>query len=75
MGRVGMDKIFTDKPFALAQGVSAISFEFSPLVTAFFHESFCFVWVALVLLFSKQVKHVFYLLFKTKKVKQQLLQL
>lgn len=69
MGRVGMDKIFTDKAFALAQGVSEISFEFSPLVTAFFHESFCFVWVALVLIFGKQFKHVFHLLFKTKKGK------
>src|SRR5699024_8259235 len=69
MGRVGMDKIFTDKSFALAQGVSEISFEFSPLVTAFFHESFCFVWVALVLIFGKQFKHVFHLLFKTKKGK------
>lgn len=69
MGRVGMDKIFTDKAFALAHGVSEISFEFSPLVTAFFHESFCFVWVALVLIFGKQFKHVFHLLFKTKKGK------
>ncbi|MGL4875959.1 MAG: DMT family transporter [Clostridium sp.] len=69
MGRVGLDKIFTDQAFALAQGVSERSFEFSPLVTAFFHEGFCFVWIALVLLFSKQLKHVFYLLFKTKKGK------
>ncbi len=69
MGRVGGDSIFTDKLFALSQGVSQISFEFSPLVTAFFHESFCFVWVALFLIFKKQLKHVFYLLFKTKKGK------
>ncbi|MGL4849447.1 MAG: DMT family transporter [Clostridium sp.] len=69
MGRVGLDRIFTDKAFALAQGVSSTSFEFSPLVTAFFHEGFCFIWIALVLLFSKQLKHVFYLLFKTKKGK------
>lgn len=69
MGRVGGDSIFTDKFFALSQGVSQISFEFSPLVTAFFHESFCFVWVALFLIFKKQLKHVFYLLFKTKKGK------
>ncbi|MEG1002328.1 DMT family transporter [Clostridium sp.] len=69
MGRVGLDKIFTDKAFALSQGVFGNSFEFSPLVTAFFHESFCFIWVALVLLFRKQLKQVFYLLFKTKKGK------
>ncbi len=69
MGRIGMSKIFTDASYALAQGVSQISFDFSPLVTAFFHESFCFVWVALFLLMRKQLKHVFYLLFKTKKGK------
>lgn len=69
MGRVGLNSIFTDKSFALSQGISETSFSFSPLVTAFFHESFCFFWVALVLLFSKQLKHVFYLLFKTKKGK------
>lgn len=69
MGRVGMDKIFTDKAFAISQGISDLSFTYSPLVTAFFHESFCFLWVALVLLFGKQLKHVFYLLFKTKKGK------
>ncbi|WP_194191377.1 DMT family transporter [Clostridium chrysemydis] len=67
MGRVGLDKIFNDFSFAASQGVQNAAFEFSPLVTAFFHEGFCFVWVALVLLFSKQLKHVFYLLFKTKK--------
>ncbi len=69
MGRTGLDQIFTDKAFALSQGVSETSFDLSPLVTAFFHESFCFVWVALVLLFRKQLKHVFYLLLKTKKGK------
>ncbi len=69
MGRTGMDKIFTNKTFALSQGISETSFAFSPLVTAFFHESFCFLWVALVLLFKKQLKQVFYLLFKTKKGK------
>ena len=69
MGRVGLNSIFTDKAFALSQGISETSFSFSPLVTAFFHESFCFFWVALVLLFNKQLKHVFYLLFKTKKGK------
>ena len=69
MGRVGMSQIFTDKAFALSNGISEMSFSFSPLVTAFFHESFCFLWVALFLLFRKQLKHVFYLLFKTKKGK------
>lgn len=69
MGRVGLNSIFTDKAFALSQGISETSFSFSPLVTAFFHENFCFFWVALVLLFNKQLKHVFYLLFKTKKGK------
>lgn len=69
MGRIGLNSIFTDKAFALSQGISETSFSFSPLVTAFFHESFCLFWVALVLLFSKQLKHVFYLLFKTKKGK------
>lgn len=69
MGRVGLNSIFVNKEFALSQGISETSFSFSPLVTAFFHESFCFFWVALVLLFSKQLKHVFYLLFKTKKGK------
>ena len=67
MGRVGLSPIFTDRAFALGQGISARSFDFSPLVTAFFHESFCFVWVALVLLCSRQLKQVFYLLFKTKR--------
>lgn len=56
MGRIGSNEIFAN-------------FELSPLVTAFFHDGFCFVWVALVLLFSKQLKHVFTLLFKTKKGK------
>lgn len=67
MGRIGLHPIFSDLNYALSLGISKISFEFSPLITAFFHESFCFMWVALVLLFSKQLKHVFYLLFKTKK--------
>lgn len=67
MGRVGLNEIFQNKSFALSQGISELSFDFSPLVTAFFHEGFCFMWVALVLLFSKQLKHVFHLLFKTKK--------
>lgn len=67
MGQLGSHAIFTDEAYALGLGISAKSFEFSPLVTAFFHEGFCFVWVALVLAFSKQLKHVFYLLFHTKK--------
>ena len=67
MSRTGQHPIFTDKAFALSQGISELSFNFSPLVTAFFHESFCFLWVALVLLFGKQLKQVFYLLFKTNK--------
>ena len=67
MSKIGMHPILQDQTYALAQGVSGISFSFSPLVTAFFHESFCFLWVALVLLMGKQLKHVFYLLFKTKK--------
>lgn len=53
MGKVGGSSIFS-------------SFELSPLVSAFFHDSFCFVWIALVLLFGKQLKPVFGL-FKTKK--------
>ncbi|MPQ44464.1 DMT family transporter [Clostridium tarantellae] len=53
MGRVGSNEIFS-------------SFELSPLVTALFHDGFCFFWVALFLLFSKQLKGVFTLL-KTKK--------
>lgn len=53
MGKVGESSIFSN-------------FGLSPLVSAFFHDSFCFVWVALVLLFSKQLKPVFGLL-KTKK--------
>ncbi len=67
MGRIGTNPIFTDQALALSKGVSETSFAFSPLVTAFFHESFCFLWVALFLLFRKQLKHVFYLLVHTKK--------
>lgn len=67
MGRTGQNRIFTDAGYALAQGVSQRSFDFSPLVTAFFHESFCFLWVALFLAFHKQLKQVFYLLFRTNK--------
>lgn len=55
MGKVGGSSIFS-------------GFELSPLVSAFFHDSFCFMWIALVLLFGKQLKPVFGLL-KTKKGK------
>ncbi len=67
MGQIGLHPLLQDAAYALEQGVSALSFSFSPLVTAFFHESFCFFWVALVLLLRKQLKHVFYLLFRTKR--------
>lgn len=53
MGKVGGSRIFS-------------TFELSPLVAAFFHDSFCFIWIALVLLFGKQLRPVFGLL-KTKK--------
>lgn len=53
MGKVGESSVFSD-------------FSLSPLVAAFFHDSFCFVWIAIVLLFSKQLLPVFSLL-KTKK--------
>ena len=53
MGKVGASEIFAN-------------FELSPLVTAFFHDSFAFLWIALVLAFGKQLKPVFGL-FKTKK--------
>ena len=69
MGRTGLAPIFTDQALALSKGVSELSFEFSPLVTAFFHESFCFVWVALFLAFRKQLKQAFYILLHTKKGK------
>lgn len=69
MGQVGKAPIFTDAAYAAAQGISARTFEFSPLVTAFFHESFCFLWVALVLLMSKQLKQAFHVLCCTKKGK------
>ena len=69
MGRLGTSPIFSDLTYALSKGISEKSFVFSPLVTAFFHEGFCFFWVALVLLFRKQLKQVFHLLFTTKKGK------
>lgn len=55
MGKVGGKSIFS-------------TFELSPLVSAFFHDGFCFMWIALVLLLGKQLKPVFGLL-KTKKGK------
>lgn len=67
MGQVGKAPIFTDMTAAAAKGISETTFAFSPLVTAFFHESFCFLWVALVLLLSKQLKQAFHVLFHTKK--------
>lgn len=55
MGVVGQNKIFE-------------GFASSPLVSAFFHDSFAFFWIALTLLFSHQLKGSFELL-KTKKGK------
>ena len=69
MGRLGLNSIFTDSAYAFSKGISEKSFLYSPLVTAFFHESFCFLWVAVVLLYHKQLKQVFKLLFTTKKGK------
>lgn len=53
MGKVGESEIFT-------------SFNLSPLVTALFHDGFCFVWILLYLIFSKQIKGLFTLI-RTKK--------
>lgn len=53
MGEVGKNAIFSD-------------FELSPLVTALFHDGFAFFWIALALVFSKQLSGAFKLL-KTKK--------
>lgn len=69
IGRLGLNSIFTDSAYAFSKGISEKSFLYSPLVTAFFHESFCFLWVAVVLLYHKQLKQVFKLLFTTKKGK------
>ena len=55
MGVVGQNKVFDN-------------FSSSPLVSAFFHDSFAFIWIALTLLFSHQLKGCFTLL-KTKKGK------
>ena len=67
MGRVGQTPLFSDFGFAASKGISELSFQFSPLVTAFFHESFCFFWVALTLIFSKSFKQVFNILLHSKK--------
>ena len=67
MGLVGNAPILSDLSAAAEAGISETAFRFSPLVTAFFHESFCFFWVALVLLLGKQLKQTFYILFHTKK--------
>ncbi|UZT07181.1 DMT family transporter [Clostridium sp. LQ25] len=53
MGEVGNSIVFSD-------------FELSPLVTALFHDGFAFFWIALSLIFSKQLLGAFKLL-KTKK--------
>ena len=53
MGEVGKSSIFSN-------------FELSPLVTALFHDGFAFFWIALALVFSKQLVGAFKLL-KTKK--------
>ncbi len=53
MGEVGNSIMFSD-------------FELSPLVTALFHDGFAFFWIALSLIFSKQLLGAFKLL-KTKK--------
>ncbi len=67
MGRVGLSPLFTDQTYAASLGISGTALSFSPLVTAFFHESFCFLWVSLVLLFRKQFRQVFRILFSTRK--------
>ncbi len=53
MGRVGTSEIYKN-------------FELSPLVAAFFHDAFCFMWIALVLLMGRHLKDVF-TMFKYKK--------
>ena len=67
MGQVGRAPILSSLDAAAAAGISEVTFRFSPLVTAFFHEGFCFFWVALVLLFKKQLKQAFHVLLHTKK--------
>ena len=67
MGQVGSAPILSSLDTALAAGIFETAFRFSPLVTAFFHESFCFFWVALVLLAHKQLKQAFHILIHTRK--------
>ncbi|QXM06441.1 DMT family transporter [Crassaminicella indica] len=55
MGKIGGFKIFLNS-------------KTTPLVQAFFHDGFCFIWLALLLLFSKDLTKVFQLM-KTKKGK------
>ena len=67
MGQAGQAPVLSQLEAAAAAGVSETAFRFSPLVTAFFHESFCFLWVALFLCFHKQLKQAFFVLLHTKK--------
>ena len=67
MGQVGQAPVLSQLEAAAAAGVSETAFRFSPLVTAFFHESFCFLWVALFLIFHKQLGQAFHVLLHTKK--------
>lgn len=67
MEQMSSTPILSNLETAMAAGISETTFHFSPLVTAFFHESFCFIWVALFLLMRKQLKHSFYILFRTKR--------
>ena len=69
MGMVGRLPLLSSLEAAAAVGVGETAFKYSPLVTAFFHEGFCFFWVALVLLFKKQLKGAFHILLHTKKGK------
>jgi len=55
MGKIGGFEIFLNS-------------KATPLVQAFFHDGFCFIWLALLLLFSKDLTTVFKLM-KTKKGK------
>lgn len=59
----GLDSVFMGK---IGENAIFSNFTLSPLISAFFHDSFCFLWLAIVLLFSKQLFPVFGLL-KTKK--------
>ena len=67
IGQAGTAPILSQLDTALAAGISETAFNFSPLVTAFFQEGFCFFWVAAVLLLHKQLKQAFHILLHTKK--------